>query len=580
MRYNSIEFNKAVRYYKNKIKNKKIKNIFIHGKLSKGGFLSIAPLSKAAHELKIDLYVTFNSNSYSYLKDIWDTNNLLKNKKNTDKTIALKNLIHKINIKGLSKFFKSPDIIIESKRNGFYGDLQLENKPLWFTSFMSKKLKLTTDTIVKNVYAIKKSEHFGIGFPLIPNKKSLSNPLQDYLDSYAICYSMYLSSKNKCKNVTLKSSTTKPSFRSIPEKISELLITLTGLELEKNIDLPIFKEFKQFSKLFNLDKIKISQASFFIAEKGYHGKHLFGEKIGYPTKNKKSKWSSPGGIIYKFHSMPQSKYEDRDPIGRYGFTSTVPIDKLIQSSLIDYNQMRKRNKQIARVLEKCDKVFVKSNIKNGCDFEVSLVKKGVKRIIFGSDSDVRTILDQNMLKRGKRVGHFTNIPGGEAFTTPFYVKGRVVGDVVINTDKSHRLTSKNPFIVDIKEKSYKIISGPKNIISSFNKIKKDAWTRILELEKNKSLPQNLINLKKKNFEKVGEFAINTNPHATPCDYLIINEKIANMIHVAFGSGFEPDASTEYHMDVVIDCPRQKLDIYGIDSKHKEYWIIKKGHFVL
>ena len=53
-----------------------------------------------------------------------------------------------------------------------------------------------------------------------------------------------------------------------------------------------------------------------------------------------------------------------------------------------------------------------------------------------------------------------------------------------------------------------------------------------------------------------------------------------MIHVAFGSGFEPDTATEYHMDVVIDSPRQKLDIYGIDSKNNKHWIIKNGSFVL
>ena len=103
---------------------------------------------------------------------------------------------------------------------------------------------------------------------------------------------------------------------------------------------------------------------------------------------------------------------------------------------------------------------------------------------------------------------------------------------------------------------------------------------ILEQEKNKSLTKEIIKLKKKNFEHIGEFAINTNPHASLCDYLIINEKIANMIHVAFGSGFEADTATEYHMDVVIDSPRQKLDIYGVDKNKKKNWIIKNGRFVL
>ena len=53
-----------------------------------------------------------------------------------------------------------------------------------------------------------------------------------------------------------------------------------------------------------------------------------------------------------------------------------------------------------------------------------------------------------------------------------------------------------------------------------------------------------------------------------------------MIHVAFGSGFEPDKATEYHMDVVIDSIRQKLDIYGVDNTGEKQWILKSGRFVL
>ena len=102
---------------------------------------------------------------------------------------------------------------------------------------------------------------------------------------------------------------------------------------------------------------------------------------------------------------------------------------------------------------------------------------------------------------------------------------------------------------------------------------------LLQSEKNKSLPKEIIDLKKKNFERIGEFAINTNPKAKLCEYLIVNEKIARMMHIALGSGFEPDRSTEYHMDIVFNAPRQKLDVYGIDKKEKMHWILKNGEFV-
>jgi len=65
----------------------------------------------------------------------------------------------------------------------------------------------------------------------------------------------------------------------------------------------------------------------------------------------------------------------------------------------------------------------------------------------------------------------------------------------------------------------------------------------------------------------------TNPKARLCEYLIVNEKIAKMMHIALGSGFEPDRSTEYHMDIVFNAPRQKLDVFGVDKEGNKYWIL-------
>ncbi len=579
MRYDSKEFNSAVKYYKDFLKSLKPKTLFIRGNFNKKAFLSIAPLSRAAADLKIDVNVMFGykTKNYNVLFDVWKVYSNLINKKIGKKERALKELLEKIKVKEIKKLFEPPDLILKLSRRSFKGNIKYHTK--WFKPFMAKKLKKTTDSIVKNVYALKKSEKLSVGFATVPDKKFLSHPLQDYLDSYAICYNMFKSSKKKCKSISFGASTQRESFRDMPERTSELMTTLVGLELEKDIKKPIFKKYKRFSKLLKLNRIKIAEATFAISGKGYHGMHFFGEKIGYPTENMKTKWNSPGGIIYKFHWYPQAMFEDRPPLARLAFTSTVPIDKLIESTLINYKKMRKRNKKIADTMGKCEKVIVKSNIKNGCNFEVGLVKKdGIRRKVLGSDSDVRTIL--HPLFKDKKFGRMANIPGGEAFTTPASVVGKIVGDVVIHIDRSYKLSSKKLFIAEADNKGYKIISAPKNVLGAFNKRKKDAWKNILEMEKNKSTSKEIIELKKKNFEKIGEFAINTNPNASLCDYLIINEKIANMIHVAFGAGFEPDTATEYHMDVVIDSPRQKLDIYGLDKDHQQHWIIKKGKFVI
>ena len=212
--------------------------------------------------------------------------------------------------------------------------------------------------------------------------------------------------------------------------------------------------------------------------------------------------------------------------------------------------------------------------------EVGLVKKdGSRRWVRRSDTDVREKINKTYLEMtGIKAGCMGNIPGGEAFTTPEYMKGIFVGDVVVHVDQSYSLNENNPLIVECYGESYKIIAGPKDVTEKIIKRKNDAMKLLLELEKNKSLPQEIIDLKKKNFERIGEFAINTNPKAKLCEYRIVNEKIARMMHIALGSGFEPDRSTEYHMDIVFNAPRQKLDVFGIDKKGNKHWILKDGEF--
>jgi leucyl aminopeptidase (aminopeptidase T) len=195
-----------------------------------------------------------------------------------------------------------------------------------------------------------------------------------------------------------------------------------------------------------------------------------------------------------------------------------------------------------------------------------------------SDVDVRCKLDPHYLKKGIKAGTYANIPGGEMFLSPEWMKGTFYGDVVISIDKSYVLNSKNPLVIKCDEKGYKIIGGPKDVIKKINAKKNESMKVLLKQEKNKSLPKEIIKMKKDNFNQIGEFAINTNPKAELCNYLIVNEKIAGMIHIALGSGFEDDRATLYHYDIVINAKEQKLDIYGIKGK-KKHWMMKKGKLV-
>src|SRR3989344_5703963 len=587
MKYDGKSFNSAVEDYKSILGNAKNGSfLIVFNAKHKDAFLSIAPLSRALHELGNEVNaigINHNPESLEAMKDAWKTYKDLEENIISEKTAALSEFINEVEKKTngeFKKIFKGPDYIIEAKETGFEGSFNLPFRTAWFKGHRSKEVDETCKKIWKDVYKLKDDENVSIGFVLIQKDEMLGHPLEDYLDSYAICWHMLENCNGKA---TMGAYTHKKSMRETGDRISELRATLLGCELCKDIDEEIFRKYKKLSKLLNLQRIKPIDASFFISGKGYPGKHLFGEAIGYPTKNKKTRWQSPGQMIYKLDFYPQTAMEERDPLARVGFTDTIPLDIFIETCNIDWKEMRERNCKIKQIADRCDIIRVVGEEINGLktDFEVGLVKPDkTRRWVRTSDTDVREKINSEYLKKtGIKAGTMANLPGGEAFTTPEYLKGTFVGDVVISIDQSYLLSEKNPLVIEADKGSYKIVSGPKDIMDKLNEKKKEAWEMITEQEKNNSAPKELIDLRKNNFNRIGEFAINTNPKARLCEYLIVNEKIARMIHIALGSGFEPDRATDYHTDIVINSPRQKLDIYGIDKDGKEHWIIKKGEFV-
>ena len=588
MKYDENKFNSSVEEYKKILGSIKKKSFLIIFDIkNKKAFFSLAPLSRTLHELGADVHVVGKnekSEALDAIRDIYKTFKEHKKGNSNEKVKALMEFIEALEEKSKSSFaglFEEPDYTLEAKENGFEGSFNLDFKGDWFKEYRAKELKETSKKIWKDVYELKDDEKVSIGFTLMPNEDMLGHPLEDYLDSYPIVWSV----KETCNGkVSMGATTSRKSMLDKSERISELRATILGCELSKESDEEIFKKYKALSNLLDLKRIKPVSASFFISGKGYPGKHLFGETIGYPSLNKKTRWQSPGQIIYQLDFYPQTALEDREPMARVGFTETLPIDIFIETCNIDWKEMRERNYKIKEIEDRCDTVRVVGEEIDGLktDFEVGLVKEdGTNRWVRTSDTDVRELINAEYLKRtGIKAGTMANLPGGEAFVTPEWVKGTFVGDVVISIDQSYMLSEKEPLVIEMYGDSYKIISGEKDIIEKFEKKKKDSWEMIEKMEKSGSAPKELIELKKSNFNRIGEFAINTNPKARLCDYLIVNEKIARMIHVALGSGFEPDRSTEYHTDIVINSPRQKLDIFGIDKKGNKHWIIKKGEFVV
>jgi hypothetical protein len=593
MKYNEKAFYHAISYYKEKLKGKvEEKTVFVLSDLkNKEAFYSIAPLSRAVHELNGDMHVIVEDKGFSnshILSEIWhiyyDSQRKLKTKKVKALSDFIKSVDKRTNTKVFKEIFKKPEIVLHAKKGYFKGTIDLNYHFRWHRKYKFDLLLKTTEKILKQGFALNKKDILNIGFVLIPKKEDIELPLEDYLDSYSISLAIGLSAKKLKAKISLGAVTDRFSLLARPVRTADLLATIKGCYLDKDIDEEVFKKFKILSKLLKLERLNFQTAGFGIHAKGFFGKHFFGDEIGYPTLNKKTRWSSPGQIMLKDPFSPQTKFETRDPMMRYAITETLPIDTFIETCNINYNTLRKTSDKIRNIFNKCKHIRVVGKTINSykTDFIVELLdEKGKRRDFISSDCDVKNIIDKQYFHdTGIKAGTFANFPSGEAFCTPERVRGTLIGDVVINIDQSHIIPENEPIIVEFANKGYKLIKVPSKIRKVMTKTKREAWQKIKNYEKSKALPKEVIQIYKRNFKSVGEFAVNTNPKAKLSNYLIVNEKIARMIHIALGAGFEPDKKTLYHWDIVVNSPKQKLDVYGVDKKNKVYWVIKKGELVV
>lgn len=525
-------------------------------------FLSIAPLSRAAHLNSSDLCViSKNDTLLQSMEMCWRLHD--KTRDSAGKA-ALRGFIGAANIAGFEKLFQMPDCMLRCGPGGFLGTVAMEYRPGWFRKYRWQLLVKTCRKILRDVYRLGKRERFGIGFELVPAK--CTKPLEDYLDSFAIAYAMKAAS---ARAATMTASTQRDSCLMPMNRISDLRTTLLGCELSKNFAENVFRKYGRLSPHIHGERIEVSSAVFSISGQGCSGRHLFGERIGYPAPGNKTRWQSPGGFIYKLDYFPQTRHDARPPLSRVAFTSTLPVDIFIESCNIDWLKMKKTNDRLRRIISQSERIVVSSE--SGSSFTVYPYGR-----VHGSDVSTREKINQAYRRTsGALAGTMANLPGGEVFLTPDYVHGKIVGDVIINIEESHRLSSRQPLVIETDKRGYIISDGPKKIIQLIEKKKKEAKKQLRLMKK--SMPKDIFELKIRNFNRIGEFAINTNPKARICNYLIVNEKAKNMIHVALGSGFEPERTTAYHMDVVIDAMGQKLDIVG---QGKRNWrIMRKGKLV-
>ncbi|MBS3113184.1 hypothetical protein J4418_03825 [Candidatus Woesearchaeota archaeon] len=590
MKYKKQLFDYAVKDYKRILGDLSYKSFFLIYDLDdEKAFYSIAPLSQAIHELHSDLFVISNSKQgcieYDILKKIWEVYKEHEFNKRGQNTKYLSHFIKAVSVKfdnsKFEKLFKAPALIIESGKIGFNaGKIKLPYKYKWFKPYKLKQLTSATQKIWKNVFALKKKEKVQIDLPLIPPENILKLPLEDYLDSYAITWLLMKSAKSLGAFPVIKGKTVRVSPFEPAEHIFDLLETLQGCEHCKKSSEAVFKSYSDISKIFKLKDLVPPTAELIISPQGFRGRHFFGECIGYPTSNGKSRWDSPAKMFLKQSDEPQSYEDDRLPMTRIALTETLPIDVFVETTNINYKKFRDITRKLYMELQGCIMINVVGSEGND-SHSTNLLVDISHRKLFPDYSDVTTIVDKELFKKTKiSFGRYTNIPGGEVFFTPQSMQGTFVGDVVMHTDRSVKLSSKHPIIVEVQDGRYQIIKAEKDILLNIEHVKEEHLKILFEKEKSGALPQEFIESQKSNFDRIGEFAINTHPTAKICDYLVVNEKIARMIHIALGMGFEKDRQTVYHFDIVIDAAKQKLDIYGVKPDGSEVWILKKGRMVI
>ncbi|MCD6434729.1 MAG: hypothetical protein J7L14_03885 [Candidatus Diapherotrites archaeon] len=544
-------------------------------------FFSLAPLSRAIHELGADISVFTHhkgkNNMLENLKICWKS----YKKKEKELIDFISDVEKKDKKKEFRKLFKEPEFMLKGTNSGFKEERSgkiIRYRTSWLNQRRRNNLKLrkTAKNILKNAFGLKKDETFSVVFELVP--KRLDLPLQDYLDNFAIAYSFANEAKKICRKVYLGSSTMKESQLDFPVRCDDLAATLKGCWYDRNVNEEVFKKFKKFALKHNMN-FEFADAVFGIHGKGYAGKHIFGLTVGYPDLQRKTRWQSPGQMFLKPFWLKQTAIDRRRPTMRYAITETLPIERFVNSCNIDYMELRKRYAKIKKILELGDKLYVEGKKLGRFKTEFSVDLKTVK-LFESDDANLKSKINHEAKKLfNVLAGNYGNFPAGEVFFTPGRMQGKMMADVTVSIDRSYVIPKNNPLVIEFRGFRYKITNGPKKIIKAIEKKKKESWQLIKQMEKTKALPKRIIETYKKNFNGIGEVAINTNPNAKLGRYLIECEKIAKMMHVAIGSGYEPERETLYHIDAVINAPRQKLNVF-VKKRNEKIFIIKRGELLI
>ena len=471
----------------------------------------------------------------------------------------------------LESWARAPHIILDFDGDAFKSVrgspeiiLKIDSADSWVTlSNVEDDLEKVCFEIIRSGFNLPRGGDTLIILPNIPSEKRRKKPKEDYLQAYLQAYKLEDVSYKRGRIASILTLNTKEHPNDPADKVWSTIQAFWGLEFSKYVPQEPFKRYKIFSAVSGMRyKARLPHAICIFKGEGYFGKDIFGEIIGYPTPNLKTKWTSTLQLISKLKWYPQSSEDDREPLIRLGLQEILPISTFLRVCGIDYKNMRKRNESIKEVLEKAEKLEVTGQPIDGVatNLTVSLGRRELRK------SDSEAIWP----------GMFANFPGGEVYFTPESLSGVFVSDEVISIDSSYVLES--PLVIKIENGHYTEITGNQQILNILLTEKEKVKKRITHLEEKLALPNEVLQLYKDNLDRIGEFGIGTNLNAQlPSSYLIEAEKADRTIHLALGSGYEPDRATLYHWDAVAGH-NQKLTLTALTSDGNEIPILIEGEW--
>ena len=540
------------------------KSVFL--KLSLGddeGFFSGIPLMEALRKTDSECYMIVSSEESKVVRTLESAWKILDGESDASKRFLsmVNEAFAKKGEKPFVKFISKPDVVLQHRDGKFQGageKVDVRDADGWIEGVNKGGIEEACRSMLEGGFNMRADEDFAQLIPTPPIKPML--PKEDYLASYIEAAVLQNVAKSIGNEVTSVSLSFKPDQNLPTDSHCESLIVFWALEHEKKIEEPIFKAYSDLSAEMGLSEICVPpRVCFGFIGEGYLGKDVFGDVVGYPTPNGKTRWQDGFKLIRKHDWYPQFEEDGREPLLRFAITETIPVETFSRTINVDYGFMREKCAKIRDAVNGAEKVVVEGREVDGARTRMS-VEVGNRR----------AKVDDGIVNMSSEA-NFGNFPAGEVFITPEAVQGVFVADEVIVIDKSYLL--KSPLIIELKRNEYEVIDGPKEILDAIRREREKAWKRIEDWEA-MGVPRDLVELNKKNFMNIGEFAVGLNPNARVSRYLIEAEKIDRTVHIALGSGYDPDRPTTYHWDSVAGW-NQKLSVTAV-KKGRGIPILKEG----